>query len=52
MIGLIPIQEISIVHLKEAYVVSEVYEKRRDDREIIDTKVSKMILSSNSGTVD
>lgn len=52
MIGLIPIQETSIVHLEEAYVVSEVHEKRRNDREIIGTTVYKMILSSNSGTVD
>ena len=47
MIGLIPVQEISIVNLKEAYVVSEVHEKRRNDREIIDNKVYKMILSRN-----
>ena len=51
MIGLIPIREISIAHLKEAYVVSEVHEKRRNDREIIDTRVYKIILSSNSGPV-
>ena len=34
MIGLIPIQEISITHLKEAYIVTEVQEVRRDGREI------------------
>lgn len=51
MIGLVPVQEISIVNLKEAYVVSEVHEKRRKDRNTIDPKVYKMILSTDSGTV-
>jgi uncharacterized protein YpmB len=51
MIGLVPVQEISIVNLKEAYVVSEVHEKRRSDRQIIDPKVYRMILSTDSGTV-
>ena len=52
MLGLIPIQEISIAHLKDAYVVSEVHEKRRNDREIIDPKAYRMVLSTDSGAVD
>ncbi len=52
MLGLIPVQEISIVNLKDAYVVSEVYERRRTDREIIDNRVYKLILSGKSGTVN
>jgi len=52
MIGLIPIQETSIINLKETYVASEVHEKRRHDRETIDRKVYMLILNGNSGTVD
>jgi len=52
MIGLIPIQKTSIINLKEAHVTSEVHEKRRNDREIIDNRVYKIILSGNSGPVD
>jgi len=51
MIGLIPVQETSIINLKDAYVVSEVHEKSRNDRESIDTKVYKMVLSTDSGTI-
>jgi len=52
MIGLIPIQEISVINLKQAYVTSEVRERRRNDRDIIDNTVYKLILSGNSGPVD
>jgi hypothetical protein len=51
MLGLMPIQEVSITHLQDAYVVSEIQEIRRDGSEI-ETKVYKLILSSNSDTVD
>jgi hypothetical protein len=50
MIGLIPIQETSIVHLKEAYVITEIQQTRRDGRQV-DVEVDRMILSSNSGPV-
>ena len=49
MIGLIPVQEISVINLKQAYVTSEVYE--RDDRDTIGNTVYKLILSGNSGPV-
>jgi hypothetical protein len=49
MIGLIPVQEISVINLKDAYVTSEVYE--RDDRDTSD-EVYKLTLSGNSGPVD
>jgi hypothetical protein len=52
MLGLILIQEISVINLKDAYVTSEVHEKRRNDREIIDGKVYRLTLSGNSGPVE
>jgi len=52
MIGLIPIQEISVINLKQAYVTSEVHERRRNDRETIPDTVYKLTLSGNSGPVD
>ncbi len=52
MIGLIPIQETSVINLKQAYVTSEVHERRRNDREIIPDRVYKLTLSGNSGPVD
>jgi len=52
MVGLIPVQEISVTNLKQAYVTSEVHERRRNDREIIPDKVYKLTLSGNSGPVD
>ena len=52
MVGLIPIQEISVINLKQAYVTSEVHEKRRNDREIIDNRVYRLTLSGNSGSVE
>ena len=51
MVGLIPIQEISVTNLKQAYVTSEVRERRRNDRDIIDNTVYKLTLSGNSGPV-
>jgi len=50
MIGLIPLQEISIVQLKKAHIVTKVQEVRRDGREV-DIKSDRMILNCNSGTV-
>jgi len=52
MIGLIPVQETSVINLKQAYVTSEVHERRRNNREIIPDKVYKLTLSGNSGPVD
>lgn len=53
MIGIITIQEISIVNLKEAHAFKEVHQDRRwkGIRED-DVVLWKMILSSNSGMVD
>ena len=50
MIGVIPIQEISIVNLKEAYVVTEIQTRRRDGNEV-DVEVDRLMLSSHSGPV-
>jgi hypothetical protein len=47
MLGIIPVQEISITHLKDAYVVSEVRQSDDDDY----TEVYKLMLSANSDTV-
>jgi len=47
MLGVIPVQETSIVHLKDAYVVSEVRRSDGDDY----TTVYKLILSTDSDTV-
>jgi len=52
MIDLIPIQETSVINLKQAYVTSEVHERRRNDREIIPNTVYKLTLSGNSGPVE
>ena len=52
IVGLIPIQETSIVNLKDAYVTSEVRERQRNDRDIVNNTVYKLILSGNSGPVD
>ena len=52
MIGFIPTQETLVTNLKQAYVTSEVRERRRNDRDIVDNTVYKLILSGDSGPVD
>ncbi len=50
MLGVIPLRQISITHLKEAYVVSEVHTTRRDGREV-DLSIERLMLKSDSDTV-
>lgn len=50
MLGLIPLREISISHIKEAYVVDEVHTTRRHGREV-DINLERMILKSDSRAV-
>lgn len=52
MLGLILTEERFLPDVKEAYVASESYERLRPRRQIIDSKVYKLILITASGTVE
>jgi len=52
MLGLILIEERFLPDVKKAYVASETYERLRPRREIIDSRVYKLMLITASGTVE
>lgn len=50
MFGLILTEERFLPDVKDAYVASETYERLRPSRQIIDSKVYKLMLVTASGT--
>lgn len=50
MLGLIPTEEDFLPDVKEAYIASETYERLRPRRQIIDSRVYKLMLITTSGT--